>query len=82
MVRNLGFFRQLADLLIKKVTVWVFDKCEEITHDLRRTVALLEAERKCLMGPRCPLEYSKGSLLCLWDPLLCGLLHMEWKICA
>lgn len=82
MVRNLGFFRQLSDVLIKKVTVWIFDKCEEITLRLRRPVALLEAGRKCLMGPRCHPEYSKGSLLCLWDLLFCGLLHVEWKICA
>lgn len=74
MVRNLGFFRLLSDTVIKKVTseVSIFDKHEEITCDLRGIVALLEAERKCLLGPSCHPEYSRGSLLCLRDPLLCG----------
>lgn len=74
MVRNLGCFRLLSDTVIKKVTSGfsVFDKCEEITRDLRGIVALLEAERKCLLGPSCHPEYSRGSLLRLHDPLLCG----------
>lgn len=74
MVRNLGCFRLLSDTIIKKVTsrVSIFDKREEITCDFRGIVALLEAERKCLLGPSCHPEYSRGSLLCLQDPLLCG----------
>lgn len=58
----------------EKVTsgVSIFDKCEEIIQDLRGIVALLEAERKCLLGPSCHPEYSRGSLLHLHDPLLCG----------
>lgn len=73
MVRNLGCFRLLSDTVIEKVTseVSIFDKHKEITRDLR-VVALLEAERKCLLGPSCHPEYRRGSLLCLRDPLLCG----------
>lgn len=52
--------------------VSVFDKCEEITRALRGTVALLEAERKCLLGPSCHPEYSRVGLLCLQDPFLHG----------
>lgn len=74
MVRNLGCFRLLSDTVIKKVTsgVSIFVKHEEITLDLRGIVALLEAERKCLLRPSCHPAYSRGSLLCLRDPLLRG----------
>lgn len=80
MVRDLGCFRLLSDTVIEKVTseVSIFDKREEITRDLRGVVALLEAERKCLLGPSRHPEYSRGRLLCLQDPLLGGCGAASW----
>lgn len=80
MVRNFGCFRLLSDTVIEKVTseVSIFDKHEEMTRDLKGVVALLEAERKCLLGPSCHPEYRRGSLLCLQDPLSCGCGTASW----
>lgn len=83
MVRNLGFFRLLLDVIVVKVTLWVsvLDKHEEITHDLSGIVPVLEAGRKCLLGPRCRPVYSWGSVLCLQDLLLygCGIASCEME---
>ena len=58
MVRDLGCFRLLSDTVIKKMTsgVSIFDKSEEITHDLREIAALLEARESACWGQAATLS--------------------------
>lgn len=61
MVRNLGCFRLLCDAAITKVILgFCYLTTVKKYSDLRGVVALLVAERKCLLEPGCCPKSSGG----------------------
>lgn len=66
MIRNLECFRWLYDVIIKKVSFWV--SVFDINENLRFETQWLR-RLKVFAGAKCNPEYSRGGLLCLWEPL-------------